>query len=175
MSPRKPSSPSSKSPTERTAFSADERRHPPMKTDDQRTKLDRLTERIIGCAFEVSNTLGCGFLEKVYGNALAIELQQAGMRAEQQRPIQVRYKDELVGEGVLDLLVEEAVIVEVKAMEELNQAHTAQCLNYLKATQHQVCLPSTSAGRRSRSGSKMFSRTKRKFFRLRNSQKHATR
>jgi len=111
-----------------------------MKTDAQKTELDCLTERIIGCAFEVSNTLGCGFLEKVYENALAIELRQAGMRAEQQRPIQVRYRGELVGEGVLDLLVEEAVIVEVKAMDELNQAHPAQCLNYLKATQHPVCL-----------------------------------
>jgi GxxExxY protein len=111
-----------------------------VKTDDQRTELDRLTERIIGCAFEVSNTLGCGFLEKVYENALVIELRQAGMRAEQQRPIEVRYRGDLVGEGVLDLLVEKTVVVEVKAMDELNQAHTAQCLNYLKATQHPVCL-----------------------------------
>lgn len=111
-----------------------------MKTDAQRTELDRLTERVIACAFEVSNTLGCGFLEKVYENALVIELRQAGMRAEQQRPIEVRYRGDLVGEGILDLLVEETVVVEVKAMDELNQAHTAQCLNYLKATQHPVCL-----------------------------------
>jgi len=111
-----------------------------MKTDAQRTELDRLTESIIGCAFEVSNTLGCGFVEKVYENALAIELRQAGIRAEQQRPIQVRYRGDLVGEGVLDLLVEETVIVEVKAMEQLSRAHAAQCLNYLKATQHPVCL-----------------------------------
>jgi len=111
-----------------------------MKIDAQRTELDRLTESIIGCAFEVSNTLGCGFVEKVYENALAIELRQAGMRAEQQRPIQVHYRGDLVGEGVLDLLVEEAVIVEVNAMEELNRAHAAQSLNYLKATQHPVCL-----------------------------------
>jgi len=111
-----------------------------METDAQRTELDRLTERIIGCAFEVSNTLGCGFFEKVYENALAVELRRAGVRVEQQRPIQVRYKDELVGEGVLDLLAEDAVIVEVKALDELNEPHTAQCLNYLKAAEHSVCL-----------------------------------
>jgi GxxExxY protein len=111
-----------------------------MKADAQRTELDRLTERIIGCAFEVSNTLGCGFFEKVYENALAVELRRAGMRVEQQSPIQVRYKGDLVGEGVLDLLVEDAVIVEVKALEELNEPHTAQCLNYLKATGYPICL-----------------------------------
>ena len=111
-----------------------------MKTDVQRAELDRLTERIIGCAFEVSNTLGCGFLEKVYENALAVELRRAGMRVEQQKLVQVRYKGDLVGEGVLDLLVEDAVIVEVKAIDELNEAHTAQCLNYLKATEHPLCL-----------------------------------
>ena len=111
-----------------------------MKTDAQRTELDRLTERVIACAFEVSNTLGCGFLEKVYENALAIELQRAGLHIAQQKPIRVDYRGQPVGEFILDLLVEEAVIVEVKAMEELNRAHAAQCLNYLKATQHAVCL-----------------------------------
>ena len=95
---------------------------------------------MIGCAFEVSNTLGSGFLEKVYENALAVELRRQGMRVEQQKLIEVRYRSELVGEGVLDLLVEDVVIVEVKAMDALDGAHTAQCLNYLKATEHPVCL-----------------------------------
>jgi GxxExxY protein len=106
----------------------------------QRTELDRLTEGAIGCVYEVSNTLGCGFLEKVYENALAIELRQSGLRIEQQKPIEVRYKGELVGDYVLDLLVEGVVVVEVKAADALDEAHTAQCLNYLKATGHQVCL-----------------------------------
>ena len=111
-----------------------------MKTDAERTELDRLTERVIGCAFEVSNTLGCGFLEKVYENAMAVELRQAGMRVEQQRPVQVRYKGQIVGECVLDLLIEDVLIVEVKAMDTLDEAHTAQCLNYLKATERPICL-----------------------------------
>jgi GxxExxY protein len=111
-----------------------------MRTDAQRTELDGLTERVIGCAFEVSNTLGCDFLEKAYANALTVELQREGMRVEQQKPFQVRYKGELVGEGILDLLIEDLVIVEVKAIDALDEAHAAQCLNYLKATEHPVCL-----------------------------------
>jgi GxxExxY protein len=111
-----------------------------MNADERRTELDRLTERIVGCAYEVSNTLGCGFLEKVYENALAVELRRAGLRVEQQKLVQVRYKGELVGEGILDLLVEDAVIVEVKAGDALDTSHTAQCLNYLKATERRVCL-----------------------------------
>jgi GxxExxY protein len=111
-----------------------------MNTDKQRTELDRLTERVIGCAYEVSNTLGCGFLEKVYENSLAVELRRAGIGVQQQKLIQVRYKGEMVGDYVLDLLVEDAVIVEVKAMDALDEAHTAQCLNYLKATERPICL-----------------------------------
>ncbi len=111
-----------------------------MRTDSERTELDAVTERVIGCAYEVSNTLGCGFLERVYENALAVELHQRGLRVHQQKPIQVTYKGVVVGDYVLDLLVEDAVIVEVKAMDALDEAHTAQCLNYLKAAGHQVCL-----------------------------------
>ena len=111
-----------------------------MNTDERRTELDQLTERAIGCAFEVSNTLGCGFLEKLYENALAVELRRTGLRIDQQRPIRVRYKGELVGDYVLDLLVEGVVVVEVKAADALDEAHTAQCPNYLKATGCPVCL-----------------------------------
>jgi len=111
-----------------------------MNADAEREELDRLTERVIGCAYEVSNTLGCGFLEKVYENALAVELRRAGLRVEQQKLIQVRYKGELVGEGILDMLVEDVVIIEAKAIDALDETHTAQCLNYLKATELPVCL-----------------------------------
>ena len=120
--------------------SAGKRRYTPMNAGAEREKLDQLTERVIGCAYEVSNILGCGFLEKTYENALATELRLGGLRVEQQKLVQVRYKGELVGEGVLDMLVEDAVIIEVKAVDALDGAHTAQCLNYLKATGLPVCL-----------------------------------
>lgn len=99
-----------------------------------------ITEKIIGCAYAVSNTLGCGFLEKVYENALTYELQQKGMKVEQQRPIKIYYKDILVGEYAADLLVAETVLVELKAIQGLEDVHYAQCLNYLRATALRVCL-----------------------------------
>lgn len=88
----------------------------------------------------VSNVLGPGFLEKVYENALAVEFARAGLKTEQQRRIEVRYQNVLVGDFVADLLVEECVIVEIKAVRALDDIHTAQCVNYLKATGLQVCL-----------------------------------
>jgi len=111
-----------------------------MDADGRRSRLDQITERIIGCVHQVSNVLGPGFLEKVYENALAVELGQAGLHASQQRRIEVRYKEVLVGDFVADLLVEDCVIVEIKAVRALDDIHTAQCVNYLKATGLQVCL-----------------------------------
>jgi len=111
-----------------------------MDADGRRSKLDQITEKIIGCVHQVSNTLGPGFLEKVYENALAVELGHAGLHVSQQRRIEVRYRDVLVGDFVADLLVEECVIVEIKAVRALDDVHTAQCVNYLKATEFQVCL-----------------------------------
>ena len=93
-----------------------------------------ITEQIIGAAMEVHNTLGSGFLEKVYENALAFELRGHGLKAEQQKSITVRYKKELVGDYIADLLVEDVVIVELKTVDQLSDAHRAQMLNYLKAT-----------------------------------------
>ena len=111
-----------------------------MSVDEDRAGLDAITEKIIGCAHQVSNTLGSGFLEKVYENALAIELRKSGLQVQQQQPIQVFYHKQLVGEFAADLLIESAVIVELKSVRNLDEAHTAQCLNYLKATGHKVCL-----------------------------------
>ena len=111
-----------------------------MNADEHRAELNLLTERIIGCAYNVSNTLGHGFLEKVYENALAHELNKAGINAEQQKAIEVQYDGVVVGEFVADLLVEESAIVELKAAKHLEDAHTAQCLNYLKATGLKLCL-----------------------------------
>lgn len=84
--------------------------------------------------------MGAGFLEKVYENALAIELRRAGLEVAQQQRVEVRYSDVQVGEFIADLLVDGAVIVEVKSVKALDHVHTAQCLNYLKATGLQVCL-----------------------------------
>ena len=109
-----------------------------MNTD--REDLDRLSEQVIGCAYAVSNTLGCGFVEKVYENALAHELRKAGLRVHQQRAITVRYDGVVVGEYAGDLLVEEVLLVELKAVKTLNDGHLAQCLNYLKATGLKLCL-----------------------------------
>ena len=103
-------------------------------------EMDELSERIIGCAYAVSNGLGAGFLEKVYENALAHELRKAGLRAEQQRPLRVQYDGVVVGEYAADLLVEDCILVELKAVKAFDDIHLAQCLNYLKATGLSLCL-----------------------------------
>lgn len=96
--------------------------------------LNKLSEKIIGCAFKVHNTLGCGFLEKVYENALAHKLRKNSLSVEQQKPIQVVYDGLVVGDYVADILVESAVILELKATKVIDEIHKAQLLNYLKAT-----------------------------------------
>jgi len=102
--------------------------------NDSRQDINRITERIIGCSYTVSNTLGCGFLEKVYENALAHELKKVGFEVLQQHPVKVFYDGITVGEYVADLFVEGCVIFELKALKELEDSHISQCLNYLKAT-----------------------------------------
>jgi len=101
---------------------------------------DRLTERVIGALFEVSNTLGAGFLEKVYERALVTELRLQGMRVVEQAPFAVTYKGQCVGEYFADLVVEDAVVVELKCVDRFCGEHMAQCLNYLKASRMKVCL-----------------------------------
>jgi len=103
-------------------------------------ELNELSEKVIGCAYAVSNGLGCGFLEKVYENALAYELRKANLRVQQQCPVRIRYDGELVGEYAADLLVEDSMLVELKAVKEFDDVHMAQCLNYLKATGLKLCL-----------------------------------
>jgi GxxExxY protein len=109
-----------------------------MDTDEER--LNGITERIIGCAFKVANSLGSGFAEKVYENAMVHELNKAGLRVRQQWAVTVKYEGVVVGEFTADLLVEETVLVELKAGRALDEAHRAQCLNYLAATGVPVCL-----------------------------------
>jgi GxxExxY protein len=103
-------------------------------------EFHQITSTIIKCAYKVSNTLGCGYLERVYENALLLELHKAGLKAEQQHPIKVHYDGAVVGEYYADLFVEDSVIVELKAVREFDNIHMAQCLNYLKATGIRLCL-----------------------------------
>ncbi len=102
--------------------------------------LNDLSGQVIGCAFTVRNTLGAGFLEKVYAHALAYELRAAGLAVEQQRSVRVRYNDVVVGEYFADLLVENVLLVELKTVNALGDAHRMQCTNYLKATGLRLCL-----------------------------------
>lgn len=103
-------------------------------------KTNEITEKIIGCAYTVSNALGSGFLEKVYENALAHEIHKAGLKVAQQYSIQVRYDGIVVGNFDADLLVEDQVLVELKAINAIDDIHMAQCINYLKATGLHICL-----------------------------------
>ncbi len=114
-----------------------------MNTDQEtgmRPDHDPLTEVVIGLVFKVANGLGAGFLEKVYENALAIELQGAGIAFEQQVPITVSYKGQVVGSYIADLVIAGRLLIELKACRALEEAHTAQCLNYLRATALPTCL-----------------------------------
>ncbi len=103
-------------------------------------EINDITYEINGAVFEVQRELGPGFLEKVYENALLVELKRRGIKAESQVPVKVSYKGSMVGEYVADLLVEKKVIVELKTVERLDRTHEAQLLNYLKATGIQVGL-----------------------------------
>lgn len=103
-------------------------------------KHEKLTEQIIQAFYTVYHTLGYGFLEKVYENSLAIELRKLGLGVVQQAEIKVYYAGVVVGEYYADLLVADAVIVEIKAARALLAEHEAQLLNYLKATPYEVGL-----------------------------------
>jgi len=94
----------------------------------------QLTERAIGCAYRVYNKMGFGFLESVYEKCLMIELDKAGLGSESQKPIKVQYEGHIVGEFVADVLVENAVILELKSVRRIAQAHEVQLVNYLVAT-----------------------------------------
>jgi GxxExxY protein len=103
-------------------------------------KYADVTEKIIGAFFTVYNRLGYGFSEKVYENALVLELQKAGLKVEQQKRITVYYDGQVVGEYAADIVANEVVIIELKAVRQLLKEHEAQLLNYLKATMIEVGL-----------------------------------
>ena len=99
--------------------------------------INLISEKVIGSAYKVfGDTLGVGFLEKVYENALSVELKKTGLKVSQQKPIKVYYSNSLVGEYFIDLLVEDQVIVELKCIDtsEFHNKHQAQLINYLKAS-----------------------------------------
>jgi GxxExxY protein len=108
--------------------------------DTDKDKFNAITERIIGCAFRVHNMLGSGFAEKVYENALVHELKKAGLEVKQQLAIEVWYDGVLVGDYDADVMVEDTVLIELKAVRNFDDAHTVQCLNYLAATKVPICL-----------------------------------
>ena len=101
---------------------------------DKEGYLASLTERVLAAVFEVSNTLGAGFLEKVYQRALMQELALRGIPATAEAPLRVTYKGRPVGEYFADILVEGVLAIELKCVERLASQHTAQCLNYLRAS-----------------------------------------
>ncbi|HUB33158.1 MAG TPA: GxxExxY protein [Bryobacteraceae bacterium] len=107
---------------------------------DERGYFDSLTDRVIAAIFEVSNRLGAGFLEKVYQRALLTELQLRGMRTATEVSYSVTYKGRCVGEYFADLVVEDVLVIELKCAEHLSKEHTAQCLNYLRASGLTICL-----------------------------------
>ena len=93
-----------------------------------------LTEKIIGCAYRVYNKMGFGFLESVYEKCMLIELRKTGLNAESQKPITVYYEDEIVGEFVADIIVNDTIILELKSLRRIIKAHEVQLVNYLVAT-----------------------------------------
>jgi GxxExxY protein len=95
-----------------------------MNTDERRLELNQITEKIIGCAFKVGNTLGCGFLEQIYQNSLVHQLRKTGMLIEPQFTVYVYY-DDIIGKFIPDVLVERSVLVELKAIKSLGERETA--------------------------------------------------
>lgn len=113
---------------------------PSLSYDAGSYKHSNLTKQIIGIFYEVYNALGYGFLEKVYENAMVIRLRRASFTVSQQQPIKVYFDGVVVGEYFADLVVNDLVILEIKAVKDLSEAHQAQLINYLKATPYEVGL-----------------------------------
>ena len=111
-----------------------------MTSEVSTMEYEALTAKIIGCAHRVYNRLGFGFLESVYEKCLLIELRKEGLKAKSQHAIVVRYDDEVVGEFVADLVVEDTIIVELKSIRKIALIHEIQLVNYLVATGKRVGL-----------------------------------
>lgn len=105
-----------------------------MDTNLNQVHYKEISYKIVGIAMKVYNTLGYGFLEKVYENSMMVRFRKDGIKAEQQKAIKVYFEDEVVGDYVADILVEDSVIVELKTVDKISDVHKAQVLNYLKST-----------------------------------------
>ena len=103
-------------------------------------EFEGITEKIIGCAYKVYNTMGYGFLESVYEKCLLIELRKTGLKSEYQKQIIVKYEGEVVGNFIADIFVEDLIILELKSVKNLAKAHEVQLVNYLVATETNVGL-----------------------------------
>jgi len=103
-------------------------------------EYEKITEKIIGCAFTVFKHMGSGYLESVYENCMLIELKKAGLSVKSQQPIQVKYENQIVGHFIADFLIDELIIVELKAVSQLTKIHEAQLVNYLISTGKDVGL-----------------------------------
>jgi GxxExxY protein len=103
-------------------------------------KHEELTHKIIGCAYQVYNILGFGFLESVYQKALLIELESNKLKAELEKPLKVYYNEQVVGDFYADIFVEDELIVELKSVENLSKAHEVQLVNYLNGLQKEIGL-----------------------------------
>ncbi len=103
-------------------------------------EIESLVKKVVRICYEVHSELGSGFVEKVYENALFIALRQAGLEVKSQCPIGVEFRGELVGEFYADLIVEDSLILELKAVSEIDKVHKAQLLNYLKASKRETGL-----------------------------------
>jgi GxxExxY protein len=111
-----------------------------MTTNEKEIVYKELSYKIIGLAMEVHSKLGYGFLEKVYGNAMILLFKREVINARKQAPIKVYFEGEVVGEYFVDILVEDKIILEIKALDKIIDVHIAQTLNYLKATGSQLAI-----------------------------------
>jgi len=103
-------------------------------------KNEEITHQIIGCAYKVFNQLGFGFLESVYRKSMIIELKNAGLKAEQEQPLKVYYDNEIVGDFYIDILVENQIVLELKAVNYLAKEHEVQLVNYLNGVKKEIGL-----------------------------------
>ena len=99
-----------------------------------------ITQKVIGAAYRVFNTLGFGFLESVYKKGMAIELTKSSLKVEEEKPLKVYYDNEIVGDFYIDLLVENEILIELKSIESLNKAHEVQLVNYLNGMKKEIGL-----------------------------------
>jgi len=111
-----------------------------QKSTDKSMKYEEISDKIINSFYNVYNTLGYGFLERVYENAMMIDLRKAGLNCENQVPIKVFYQNEIIGEYFADILVENKIIIGLKAIKHITKQDEAQILNYLSSTKIEVGL-----------------------------------